>query len=68
MTNTTEFKAMMVRNGYTAEQLAKEIGMTPQSLSYKINNKREFTATEINNVSKALGLTLEEKEIIFFGG
>lgn len=68
MTNTTEFKAMMVRKGYTAEQLAKEIGMTPQSLSYKINNKREFTATEINNVSKALGLTLEEKEIIFFGG
>ena len=68
MTNTTELKAMMVRNGYTAEQLAKEIGMTPQSLSYKINNKREFTATEINNVSKALGLTLEEKEIIFFGG
>lgn len=68
MTNTTEFKVMMVRNGYTAEQLAKEIGMTPQSLSYKINNKREFTATEINNVSKALGLTLEEKEIIFFGG
>lgn len=68
MTNTLEFKAMLVRSGYTADQLAKEIGMSRQSLSYKTNNKREFTASEINSIAKVLGLTLEEKEVIFFGG
>jgi len=67
MTNTLELKAVMVRSGYTAERLAKEIGLSQQSLSYKINNKREFTATEINSIARALELSLEEKESIFFG-
>jgi transcriptional regulator with XRE-family HTH domain len=66
MTNTLEFKAMMIRKGYTAERLAEDICLSQQSLSYKVNNKREFTATEINNISKVLNLTLEEKEKIFF--
>jgi transcriptional regulator with XRE-family HTH domain len=66
MTNTREFKAILVRTGITAEKLAESIGLSQQSLSYKVNNRREFTATEINAISKVLNLTLEEKEKIFF--
>jgi transcriptional regulator with XRE-family HTH domain len=66
MTNTLEFKAMLILKGYTAEKLADEVGLSPQSISYKANNKREFTASEINAISDALGLNLEEKERIFF--
>lgn len=66
MTDTLEFKATLLRKGYTAGKLANEIGLSWASLSYKVNNRREFTATEINRISKTLNLTLEEKEKIFF--
>lgn len=66
MTNTLEFKAMLIRKGYTAEELADAIGITKVTMSYKVNNKREFMASEINAISKVLDLSLEEKEKIFF--
>ena len=47
MTNTKEFKIAMLRAGYTNESLAPAIGMSNSTLSYKINNLREFTASEI---------------------
>lgn len=67
MTNTTEFKIILMRRGLTAEQLADLVGMSRVSLSYKMNNKRTFDQAEIKAISDALGLTLEEKDKIFFG-
>ena len=67
MTDTLELKAMILKKGMTATSLAESIGLSYQSLSYKINNKREFKAIEIENISTVLGLTLEEKNKIFFG-
>lgn len=67
MTNTLELKAAMVRKGMTAETLADTIGISSQSLSYKVNNKREFTSSEIANISIALGLSIAERDLIFFG-
>ena len=66
MTNTSEFKVVLLRKGWTAEKLADSIGMSCQSLSYKINNKREFTSSEIANIQKTLGLSSEERDKIFF--
>lgn len=66
MTNTREFKAMMIRKGFNSAKLADAIKMCRPSLSYKINNKREFTASEIDAISTVMGLNLEEKELIFF--
>lgn len=67
MTNASEFKIALLRSGLTAYELADSIGMSRQSLSYKINNVREFTATEIARIADVLKLTVAEKERIFFG-
>ena len=66
MTDTREMKAMLVRKGMTVEKTAKLIGISPQSMSYKLNNKREFTGTEIMKISEVLGLTNDEVFRIFF--
>ena len=66
MTNKKEFKIALIRKGLTASDLADTIGMSRQSMSYKINNIRMFTVSEIAKISDVLGLTLIEKERIFF--
>lgn len=66
MTDTNKLKAAIALKGITAGDLADRIGMSRQSISYKMNNIREFRVKEIIAISDALNLTLEEKEAIFF--
>lgn len=66
MVNVNEFKAALVRKGLTAGDLAEMIGISRQSLSYRMNNIVEFRISEVEKVSQILGLTLEEKNLIFF--
>lgn len=66
MTNTNEFKAALVRKGMTAGDLAELIGISRQSLSYRMNNIVEFRISEVEKISQILELTLEEKNLIFF--
>ena len=66
MTDTNKLKAALALKGMTAGDLADMIGMSRQSISYKMNNIREFRVKEIIAISEALNLTLEEKEAIFF--
>lgn len=66
MTNKEEFKIAMIRAGVTAAELADAVDMSAASLSYKVNNKREFSASEIKAISDALRLTPEERDVIFF--
>ena len=66
MTDTRKLKAVMALKGITGYDLAKSIGISRASFSYKINNLREFRAKEIQAISEALKLSLEDKEQIFF--
>ena len=66
MTNTNKFKAALVRKGMTAGDLAELIGISRQSLSYRMNNIVEFRISEVEKISQILELTLEEKNLIFF--
>lgn len=66
MTDTNRFKAALALAGMKAGDLAKLINLSEQSLSYKINNKRQFTAVEIAKITEALGLTQDEQQRIFF--
>lgn len=66
MTNTKELKIALLRNEMTASELADTVGMSRVSLSYKMNNIRAFTVSEIAKISEALKLSLVEKERIFF--
>lgn len=67
MTDTLYLKSMLVRRGITLEEISSQIGLSKTSLSYKINNKRQFTATEIAKLSNILGLSANERDEIFFG-
>ncbi|MFR7590264.1 MAG: helix-turn-helix domain-containing protein [Longibaculum sp.] len=66
MTDTLELKIIMLRNGYTVKSLAKHIGISATSLSYKMNNKREFMSCEIKAIQNALHLSNEQRDFIFF--
>lgn len=66
MTNKTMFQIALVKRNYSFGKLAKEINLSRQSMSYKVNNLRKFTDREIESIGGVLNLTTEEKEKIFF--
>ena len=66
MTDTVEFKIALVKIGMSMNELAKKIGISRTSLSYKVNNKVEFTAKEICAIRNCLNLTEAEMNKIFF--
>lgn len=61
-------KSIMVLHGDTGAVLAKAIGMSPQTLSLKINERggSEFTQGEISKIRERYNLSPEEIDIIFF--
>ena len=64
MTNTLKLKALIMERGFTQEEVAKRLGISVQSLNYKINNKREFKASEIQALTKILDV--QDVDSIFF--
>lgn len=66
MTNTAKLKAKIVEKGMVQEEIAQALGMTIATFNYKVNNKREFKASEIKKLSEHLSLTAEEVNAIFF--
>lgn len=46
--------------------IAESIGITRQGLYNKLDGKKEFKVSEINQLSKMLNLTSVEREAIFF--
>lgn len=66
MTNTKLLRKKIDDSGYKAKFLANRIGITYQSLLNKINNEREFKASEIQALYELLALTEDERTAIFF--
>ena len=66
LTNTLKLRALMLEKGFTQGQLAKLLEISEQSLNYKINNKREFKASEIKTLVNLLHIPMEEVDRIFF--
>ena len=56
MTNCLKLKAEIIRNGFTQKELANKLGISFQSINMKINNKRQFKASEISKLSKILNI------------
>lgn len=52
--------------GFTQGTLAKHIKTTAGTLSLKLNNKANFTTKEIDKISEALDISVEEIGVYFF--
>lgn len=67
MVNTEMLNKRIDESGLKRAYIAQELGMTRQSLSYKVNNNSEFLSSEVQGLCKLLGITrLREKEALFF--
>lgn len=64
MTNTKEIRSLMAKKGLTQNDVARALGMSYQSFSYKLNNKVEFRASEIEALCELLSIT--DKDMYFF--
>lgn len=60
-TNTSKLKARIIEMGLTQEQIAKILNISYQTLSYKINNKTDFKASEIQTLCEILKITDKDK-------
>lgn len=61
MTATNELRSLFVQKGYTQSTIAKMIGISRQSFSYKINNKVGFKVSEIEALCSILDITDKDK-------
>lgn len=65
MVNENLLKAKIIEKGIDKKVIAEKLGISPTSLNYKINNKTQFKASEIQLLSKILGID-KEKDKYFF--
>jgi len=67
MTNVKELERFIEKSGLKKCYIAKALGLSRQGLHNKINNKSDFTTTEISLLCDLLDITnLKDKERIFF--
>ena len=59
-------KARVLQEYGNIAAVARKIGMTPQTLGRKLNEKTEFSATEISRIADAMRLTRKETLQYFF--
>lgn len=64
--NSRLLKAAIVKSGLSREELAKKIGVSTTTLSYKISGKRVWTRDNMYSIMNALNLTESEMVDIFF--
>lgn len=66
MTNTKLLREKINQSGYKLAFVASQLRISYQGFLNKVNNKTEFTATEIATLKTLLNLTVEECHAIFF--
>ena len=66
MFNRNKFRAKMVENGISNEEMAGILGINKATLYRKTVGISEFTRDEIQILSQALALSMQEVKDIFF--
>lgn len=67
MTDTKALREKIAERGLKLKFVAEKVGLSYQGLQNKIENKSDFTATEMSALCELLNITsLKEKEAIFF--
>ena len=64
MSISEQIKVLCVRSNISLAELARRLGISPQSLSGKL--KREsFTIPELNTIAEAVGATFVRKFVLY---
>ena len=66
MVNTNVFLGLMKIAGYSQKSLAKEIGMSENTMSLKVNNKAVFNTDEIEAICCALNISDDAQKANIF--
>ena len=66
MTDTKELRQRIEASGLTYKYIAQKLGITAYTLQLKIDNDNEFKVSEVDALAGLLGLSLREKDAIFF--
>jgi len=66
MTDTNKLEDLIRDSGYKRSFLCEQMGISGRSLSNKVNNKTEFTASEIFKLSELLRINCTQQQTIFF--
>ena len=66
MTDTETLRERIKVTGLKYKAIADRLGLSPYALQLKIDNKSEFKVREVDALSMLLGLSLREKNDIFF--
>lgn len=64
--NYSKLLGRMREYGVTQEKLAKAIGINKATLSFKLNNRNEFNASEMDSICRVLNIPNEEIGAYFF--
>ena len=68
MTNADKLKAILKEKGMSIEEVSKLIGIDKSTFYRKLaSDGATFTIGEVDKMSKALSLTVDEINAIFFG-
>lgn len=66
--NKNAFKAVMIYHGDDQKAVADAIGVSPQTVSDKLNGITDFKQSEIQTLAERYKLTPAQVDEIFFGG
>lgn len=66
MTDTIQLKDILKKSGYKKSFVATKLGLTYQGFYNKVNNRNDFTATEMFKLCHLLDIKPENREDIFF--
>lgn len=66
MTDTLKLRQRIKESGYRLGYVASVLGISQYTLQKKLDNDSEFKISEVDALSKLLGLTPREKNALFF--
>ena len=66
MTDTLRLRQRIKEAGYRLGYVAEVLGISQYTLQKKLDNDSEFKISEVDALSKLLGLTPREKNALFF--
>lgn len=66
MTDTKKLRIAIINSELSRQQIADLMGISLYTFQKKLHNKTEFKTKEVAKLTKILGLSVEERDTIFF--